>query len=206
MQPLPHLVALWFAGLLVVGPATRANLFTPQGVDNPNVPRRIVPKVVPKGDILETPPVEVNGYAQLGFDRLAAFPFTPTDYDPVATPNKPPPSVDGQIPKAIKALDGRKAVVTGFMLPVRTGGPYVLECMLVRTPSLCCYGIVPNLNEWIVVKMKPGSDMPPLMDVPVSIYGTLHVHGQYENGYLTGIYSLDGERMEQVKAPESTTP
>lgn len=200
-SPLPFAAAL-FIGLLAAGPAIQANSFAPS-----NVPRKFLPpQPAPTGEILETPPVEVNGYVQLGFDRLGAFLFTPPDYDPAATPNKTPPSVDGQIPKAIKALDGRKVMVTGFMVPVHTEGAYVVECMLVRSPMVCCYGIVPNVNEWVIVKMKAGANMPPLMDVPLSIYGTLHVHGQYENGYLTGIYFLEGERMEQTKAPESVTP
>ncbi len=207
MKPfLNPLVLLLVGALFSPAPAARANMNEPRGVDGPVVPRKMVPPpAAPSGDILNTPPTEVDGYVQLGFDRLAAFPFTPSDYDPVATPDKAPPSVDGQIPKAIKTLDGRKAVLTGFMLPVHNEGAYVVECMLLRSQSLCCYGITPNVNEWVVVKMKPGANMPPLMDVPVSIYGVLHVHGRYDNGYMAGIYFLDGERMEPTKTPGSGT-
>jgi len=35
----------------------------------------------------------------------------------------------------------------------------------------------------------------PLMDVPVTIVGTLKVGESYENGYLVGIYQLDGEKL-----------
>ena len=208
MKPIPDAIACMIAGaLFMAAPAMRANVYEPRGVDGPVVPRKFVPPPpAPSGDILKTPPAEVDGYVQLDFDRLAAFLFTPPDYDPVATPNRAPPSVDGQIPEPIKALDGRRAVITGFMLPVEMDGAYVSQCMLLRSRSLCCYGMVPNVNEWVVVKMKPGANMPPLMDVPVSIYGTFHVHGSYENGYLVGIYFLDGERMEQTKAPGKTIP
>ncbi len=196
--------SLLLVGLLALGSGARASLFAPSGVDNPGVPRVPMPlKTVARGDILATPPELVNGYAKLGFDRLAAFPFTPPDFDPAAKPDAKPPSVDGQIPDAIKKFDGQKAVVTGFMLPVRMEGALVAECMLVSSPALCCYGITPNVNEWVVVKMKPGANVPATMDVPVAIYGTLRVHGQFENGYLTGIYVLEGERMELPKAPSS---
>jgi hypothetical protein len=33
------------------------------------------------------------------------------------------------------------------------------------------------------------------MDVPVSIEGTLHVGAMRENGYLVGIYQMDGDKM-----------
>jgi hypothetical protein len=187
------------AASFAAGPV-RAGLFAPSGVDNPNVPR--VPpatKAAPTGEILATPPEVVNGYVKLSFARLSAFKFTPPEYDPVATPDAPPPSVDGQIPETIRKFDGQKAVVTGFMVPTHMEGAVVTEFMLVSSPSLCCYGIVPNMNEWVVVKMPAGAGVPPLMDVPVAVSGKLHVHGQFENGYLTGIYQLDAERVEPVK-------
>jgi hypothetical protein len=39
----------------------------------------------------------------------------------------------------------------------------------------------------------------PLMDVPVSFYGKLQVGAMFENGYPTGIYLLEGERMGAVQ-------
>jgi hypothetical protein len=33
------------------------------------------------------------------------------------------------------------------------------------------------------------------MDVPISFYGELKVGAMYENGYMTGVYLLNGERM-----------
>jgi hypothetical protein len=32
-------------------------------------------------------------------------------------------------------------------------------------------------------------------DVPLNVYGKLHVKELYENGYLSGIYLLEGEKM-----------
>ena len=39
----------------------------------------------------------------------------------------------------------------------------------------------------------------PMMDVPVSFYGSLKVGAMFENGYMTGLYELEGERMGEVK-------
>jgi hypothetical protein len=53
------------------------------------------------------------------------------------------------------------------------------------------------MNEWVIVKMKQG--VAPLMDVPVSFYGQLKVGAMFENGYMTGLYELEAERMGEVQ-------
>ncbi|HEY0947292.1 MAG TPA: DUF3299 domain-containing protein [Opitutaceae bacterium] len=138
-----------------------------------------------------------GGYLKVGFDRLAGFRFVAPPAEPAATPDATPPTGEEQIPEAIKSLDGRKALVTGFMLPVKMDAGLVTEFLLVKDPMMCCYGAVPNMNEWIVVKMAKG--VKPLMDVPISFYGQLHIGAMFEGGYMTGIYRLEGERMGPVQ-------
>ena len=38
----------------------------------------------------------------------------------------------------------------------------------------------------------------PLMDVPIDFHGVLKVGAMFENGYLVGIYLLEGEKMGAV--------
>jgi hypothetical protein len=140
-------------------------------------------------------PAGSDGYERVGFDRLAGFKFVPPAPD--LAPDNARQAGESQIPDAIKALNGRKTLVTGYMLPVRLANGRVTEFLLVRDPSMCCYGAVPEMNEWVVVKMKSGG-VAPVMDVPVGFYGELKVGPQFENGYMTGIYELAGERMGQV--------
>ena len=147
----------------------------------------------------EPPAPEVdNGYLRLGFDKLASYTFVPPAFDPAADVKTPPPTGEEQIPARVKAWSGQKAVVTGFMLPVKMQDGLVTEFLLVKDPMMCCYGVVPNMNEWVVVKMVQGG-VKPLMDVPISFYGTLKVGAMFENGYMTGVYLLDGEKMGEVK-------
>lgn len=148
---------------------------------------------------LALPAAEVgkeSAYEAVGFDRLASFTYTPPDYD-TTTPDTPPPKTD-QIPAAIKALDQRKVTVTGFMLPVKMEGGLVKEFLLVKDAMMCCYGVMPKVNEWIVVKMV-GKGVKPLMDVPIAFEGKLRVGEMYENAYLTGIYLLEGDRLVEGK-------
>ena len=149
-------------------------------------------------DAAPTPAVaSPEEYPKVGFDRLASYTYTPPEPDP-ATPNAPPPSGAAQIPDRIKALDQHKVAVTGFMLPVKMDGGLVKEFLLVKDPMMCCYGVMPKLNEWVVVKMT-GKGVKPLMDIPITFEGRLRVGEMYENGYLTGVYLLEGDRMAEVK-------
>jgi hypothetical protein len=135
-------------------------------------------------------------YEKVGFDRLAAFSFTA----PPEAPKDPAETAKGneQIPEAIRAFDTKKVAVTGFMLPVKMEEGLVKEFLLVKDPMMCCYGVMPKINEWIVVKMT-GKGVQPLMDLPITFYGKLRVGQMFEGGYLTGIYLLEGDRMGDPK-------
>jgi hypothetical protein len=145
---------------------------------------------------LTAPEVE-NGYLKLGFDQLASYPFTPPAFDPAADPNAKPPTGEEQIPAMVKSWNGKKAVITGYMVPVKMDKGLVTEFLLMRNTMACCFGTVPNMNEWVIVKMKKG--VQPMMDVPVAFYGELKVGAMFENGYMTGLYELDGEKMGEVQ-------
>ena len=84
------------------------------------------------------------------------------------------------------------------MLPVKMDGGLVKEFLLVKDPMMCCYGIMPKINEWVVVKMV-GKGVKPLMDIPITFDGKLRVGEMYENGYLTGVYLLEGDKMAEPK-------
>ena len=103
------------------------------------------------------------------------------------------------IPSAVKACDRQRAAIRGFMLPLKVEGGVVTELLIMKDQSMCCYGAVPKIHEWVSVKMT-GPGVKPIMDQPVTLYGTLHIGEMRENGYLTGLYRMDGERLE---APEN---
>jgi hypothetical protein len=144
-----------------------------------------------------TPPEVENGYLKLGFEQLASFSFTPPAFDPTADPKATPPTGEEQIPPVVKSWNGKKAVITGYMIPVKMDNGLVTEFLLMRNTMACCFGTVPNMNEWVIVKMKKG--VQPMMDVPVEFYGQLKVGATFENGYMTGLYELDGEKMGEVQ-------
>ena len=140
------------------------------------------------------PVAPTSGYADVGFDRLASYNFevdeTPLTNQVATTPDK----ADDQIPPAVKALNQKKVSIKGFMLPLKVADGTVTEFLIMKDQSMCCYGSVPKITEWVSVKTT-GKGVKPIMDQPISILGTLHIGAVRENGYLVGIYQMDGDKL-----------
>lgn len=135
------------------------------------------------------------GYVEVGFEKLAGFDFPLTDSLVKGTAqNTALPTAPGQIPDDVRKLDGERAGIRGFLLPVKMDNGRVVEFLLMRDRSFCCYGAPPRINQWITVRMK-NQGVKPVMDQAITVYGTLHVGEMRENGQLVGIYALDGDRV-----------
>ena len=123
---------------------------------------------------LQIPAPEVdNGYLKLGFDRLSGYKFIAPEYDPLANPKGSPPTGEEQIPPVVKGWSGKKAIVTGFMLPTKLDNGKAVEFLLMANQMACCYGTVPNMNDWVIVRIPKG--VPITQDVPISFRGTFKV-------------------------------
>ena len=138
----------------------------------------------------------VDGYLQVGFDKLAGFQVfvlyqvtDPVRLTSVQRLNRP-------IPDFIKSLDNRKIAIQGFMLPLKLENARATEFLIMKNRSMCCYGIPLRINEWVHVRMK-GDGVKSIMDVPLTVYGTLHVGEIDKNGRISSIYQLDGEKMDE---------
>jgi hypothetical protein len=146
------------------------------------------------------PDQKTDGYLDVGFDKLGAYKFAVTDemvagvVDPVTTSNR----IAAQIPPEIKALDNQHVAVRGFMLPLYVRHAHVTEFLLLRNQTMCCYGIMPKMNEWIVVNVA-GKGVRSIMDRTITVYGTLRVGETRENNALVGIYQMAGDKLD---APE----
>lgn len=137
------------------------------------------------------------GYAAAGFDILSGYNIEISDelLGPV-TNNlaEVTAKTEALIPEKVRALNQKKVALKGFMLPLKVEGGLVTEMLVMKDQSMCCYGTVPKIHEWVSVKMSE-KGVKPLMDQAVTLMGKLHVGEMRENGYLTGIYRMDGEKM-----------
>lgn len=141
------------------------------------------------------PPAASGSYAPVGFEQLSGYQIEISDELLGPQTNKTVLTADGQIPEPIKELNNKKISLRGFMLPLKVEGGLVTEMLIMKDQSMCCYGATPRINEWVSVKMKGG--VKPLMDEPVTLMGTLKVGETRENGYLVGIYAMDGDKMAE---------
>ena len=80
------------------------------------------------------------------------------------------------------------------MLPLKVENGKVTELLIMRDQSMCCFGTVPKINEWISIKME-GDGVDPIMDQAVTLMGQLMVGEVLENEYLVGIYEMLGDKM-----------
>ncbi len=136
-------------------------------------------------------------YPLAGFDKLSAFNFEVSDEllnPPTNAVAAASAKADALIPATVKAFDKKRMSLKGFMLPLKVDGGLVTEFLIMKDQSMCCYGVVPKINEWVSVKMVRDG-VKPIMDQPVTMQGMMHVGEMRENGYLVGIYSMDAEKM-----------
>ncbi len=133
------------------------------------------------------------GYLVVDFDRLAAFDFDPPSSDATILPGKADPA-DALIPADIKALDNKKVLLRGFMMPVTMEEDKTTEFFITRNPMCCAFGVATKLNELVTVKVG-GKGLEPNMGQPVTIKGTLHVGPVRDSGDVTGLYRMDGEAL-----------
>ncbi len=143
-----------------------------------------------------------EGYTPVNFTVLARFILAVPAPDPGPNPPSKPlwDEVKQQIPIEVQELDGTRIAVTGYMLPVALSDGLTSEFLLLRNQSVCCFGLVPRVNELILVQTV-GRGVRPMSDVPVSVAGTLRLKWIGEGGYLTGIYEMSAEKVEPAREP-----
>jgi hypothetical protein len=133
------------------------------------------------------------GEAVLGFDRLAGFPFEVNEELGYNT-NRPAwadAQVNAMIPAGIRATDGKKVVVEGFMMPVSFDDKGKLTSfLLTKNQPSCCYGGASQIHEFVQVNVS-GPGVKWNMDDPIRVQGVLHVGAKRENGALSSVYRLD---------------
>ena len=155
----------------------------------PNLVELVQPIVEARDALL---PEVIDGYEGVSFDKLASFAYE-VPLDPV-TNKVELAKLNAQIPARIKSLDKKLVAIRGFMLPLKVENGLVTELLIMRDQSMCCFGTVPKINEWINIRMA-GDGVQPIMDQPITLMGQLKVGEVLENDYLVGIYEMEGDKM-----------
>ena len=144
-------------------------------------------------------------YLPVSFARLSSFMFKVTEQiaDATADPATASQKTREQFPNTVKILSGKQVAITGYMLPVHVTHGLATDFLLLKSQSACCYGVMPRINEWVIVRTT-GKGVKPVMDVPVAVQGTFHLGEMREDGHLIGIYQLDCDRVvdAQTQTPK----
>jgi hypothetical protein len=104
---------------------------------------------------------------------------------------------DSTVPGSIKALNGQKISVSGFMIPMLMDRDKVLSFILAQSRMTCCYGVVPKLNQWIYVKLDNGKTTESTMDIPITVFGTFNVGSEFDEqnkGWC--LYRMNSDKVE----------
>jgi hypothetical protein len=168
------------AGLLGMGVSTHAQV--PELSEAERQPLRVT--------------IESQEMFAVGFDKLAAFPYEIVDAATGATPEEIASSKgNDQVPDWIRLYDQQRVALTGYMLPLKVENGVATKFIMMRDITTCCYGNVPNMNEYVIVSMTTAG-VKAIQDTPVVLVGVFKIQETYdEAGYLTSLFQMDGERF-----------
>lgn len=135
-----------------------------------------------------------TGHLVVGFETLSGF--NCETYSEIEPPLRyPVVKLRGTVPDPVRALDGRRIAITGFMLPLRTSAAGCTNLLLFRDQASCCFGRAPKMNHWIhVTAAAPGLRV--ATGYPVTILGTLRVGPFLQDGSITSLYEMHGDKLE----------
>ncbi|MEE9393566.1 MAG: DUF3299 domain-containing protein [Planctomycetota bacterium] len=135
------------------------------------------PLLAPAIDEVDVP----MGYLSLSWKTIANFEF----------------SVGMTLPANVQALNGKKVGIAGYMMSL---GEYenIREFLLVESAWACCFGIAPDVNQAVVIKLpddEPGVD---LVTLPILATGKLIVEEQREQDFVIGLYRMVADDVVEV--------
>jgi hypothetical protein len=126
------------------------------------------------------------------FEKLSSFPYVVVDSGTGATDAEIEVAKKrDQIPAPIRDYDRKRVALTGYMLPLKLEKGLAKSFILMKDVSTCCYGASPKMNEYLVVTMKD-KGIEPIQDIPVVVVGTFQISEQYEGGFLTSVFQMEG--------------
>lgn len=101
--------------------------------------------------------------------------------------------ITGHVEGELKALDGKRVKIPGFMVPLEDNLKSVTEFLLVPSPQACIHVPPPPPNQMVYVKMNgKGAEIP---YGPIWVYGVLKLTTQ-KSMYGDASFQLEGDYVE----------
>lgn len=128
------------------------------------------------------------------YDLSDYFYHTP---DPWETPD-PELVKKSKIPDNIKALNGTRIAISGFMMPLNADLEGATEFVLNGSFDMCGFGGPVSINQWAMVKYV-GKGKVPYTHLPLMVFGTLEVGEEYKENRLYSLYRLKADAVSTPK-------
>ncbi len=174
---------------------------SPSAADVPKLPASAHPSATGRagdaGQPAEIPgEVDKNGYKSLSFAAISEFEYSIFDVMAAAEEQAGPDiPLHEQIPKNIRALNGRKVSIEGFIIPIEQEREKLRTFLLVKSRAICCFGVPPRMNEWIYVEMRGERRAEFARDVPALVSGELEVGEEVQDGIVMSIYRMKADAV-----------
>lgn len=97
------------------------------------------------------------------------------------------------LPDALKALEGKKVTMAGFLLPLYEFDD-IREFNLVASHWSCCFGVPPGINGWVQVTLSKQNRALENSTEPLQVTGTFRVREVKESGYVVAIYAIENAK------------
>ncbi len=144
----------------------------------------------------------VENHPYVTWNTLAHFDYDAPEIEEEIDPHIRLKKKKFPIPDFVKKLDGVSVAVVGFMIPLDTddADQKATSFILARTQASCCYGITPKMNEWMFVEMEKGKTAEVMMDIPITVFGTLSVGEQKKEDTGWSLYRMVSDKVVIPKA------
>lgn len=112
------------------------------------------------------------GHARVTWNQLGGFPY----------------EEGAELPQEVQAIAGRDVGIVGFMLTLGDG-EQLSELVLVESLWGCCFGNVPEVNQTILVRLRPGTSAE-YSAAPQLVTGRLEAGEERQGGFVTSVYRI----------------
>lgn len=135
-----------------------------------------------------TPADESRSFKVEGPDQAIRVSFDDVDLLKVLNLDPVPADAPERLPKWLKALDGKRVRVRGFMFP-----PFqdtdIRGFVLARDNQICCFGRTPKEYDLIDTFMRKGVTTHYIQGRPFDVVGVFHIKSDIEK--YTAMYELE---------------
>jgi hypothetical protein len=102
-----------------------------------------------------------------------------------------------ELPREVQVLNGQNVAIFGFMLTLGSSEQQT-EFVLVESLWGCCFGSVPDVNQTIVVRLRPGTGAE-YSAAPLLVSGRLEAGEEREGGFVTSVYRIVDAAVRPVE-------